>query len=177
MAHAQETDFVFRGNGRVHLNGRGRQFSRLLAAEVCASAVVMLDTPCSEVVWRVLAIHSIRQFPLHFPSLRHRVTSHFNWSLKEGKGAHIYATKAYMSSGGSVPTIFNEGSTWRRVVSLTLRQIFPSRSFPVTYCVDPTADLDVMRDKSLAPTEIRTSDLQARSLVTTLITLSSSSHR
>jgi len=28
----------------------GRQFSRLLAAEVCASAVVMLGTPCSEVV-------------------------------------------------------------------------------------------------------------------------------
>ena len=27
-----------------------RQFSRLLAAEVCPSAVVMLDTPCSEVV-------------------------------------------------------------------------------------------------------------------------------
>ena len=27
-----------------------RQFSRLLAAEECASAVVMLDTPCSEVV-------------------------------------------------------------------------------------------------------------------------------
>jgi len=37
-------------------------------AEVCASAVVMLDTPCSVVVWRVLATHSIRQFPLHFPS-------------------------------------------------------------------------------------------------------------
>jgi len=28
----------------------------------------MLDTPWSEVVWRVLATHSIRQFPLHFPS-------------------------------------------------------------------------------------------------------------
>ena len=28
----------------------------------------MLTTPCSEVVWRVLATHSIRQFPLHFPS-------------------------------------------------------------------------------------------------------------
>ena len=28
----------------------GRQFSRLLAVEVCASAVVMLDKPCSEVV-------------------------------------------------------------------------------------------------------------------------------
>ena len=68
MAHAQKPYFVFRRNGRVHLNRRGRQFSRLLAAEVCASAVVMLVTPCSEVVWRVLATHSIRQFPLHFPS-------------------------------------------------------------------------------------------------------------
>jgi len=69
MAHAQKPDFLFRWNGRVHLNRRGRQFSPLLAAEVCASAaVVMLDTPCSEVVWRVLATHSIRQFPLHFPS-------------------------------------------------------------------------------------------------------------
>jgi len=45
-----------------------RQFSRLLAAEVCASAVVMLDTSCSEVVWRVLATNFIRQFPLDFPS-------------------------------------------------------------------------------------------------------------
>jgi hypothetical protein len=67
MAHAQKPDLVFRWNGRVHLSRRGRQFSRLLAAEVCASAVVMLDTPCSEVVWRVLPTHSIRQFPLHLP--------------------------------------------------------------------------------------------------------------
>ena len=49
---------MFRGSVKstgypLHLNrreGGGRQFSRLLAAEVCASAVVMLDTPCSEVV-------------------------------------------------------------------------------------------------------------------------------
>jgi len=70
MAHAQKekTDFVFRRNGRVHLNRWGRQFSRLLAGEVCASAIVMLDTPCSEVVWRVLDTHCIRQFALHFPS-------------------------------------------------------------------------------------------------------------
>jgi hypothetical protein len=71
MAHAQKPDFVFRRNGRVHLNRQVRQFSRLLAAEVCALAVVMLvilDTACSEVVWRVLATHSIRQFPFHFPS-------------------------------------------------------------------------------------------------------------
>jgi len=68
MAHVQKPDFVFRRNGRVHLNRWGCQFSPLLAAEVCASAVVMLDTPCSEAVWRVLATHCIRQFPLHFPS-------------------------------------------------------------------------------------------------------------
>jgi hypothetical protein len=68
MAHAQKPDFIFRRNGRVHLSRRGRQFSRLLAAEVCAPAVVMLDISCSEVVWRLLVTHSICQFPLHFPS-------------------------------------------------------------------------------------------------------------
>jgi len=46
MAHAQKSDFVFQRNGRVHLYRRGCQFSRLLAAEVCASGVVMLDRPC-----------------------------------------------------------------------------------------------------------------------------------
>ena len=50
MAHAQKPDFVFRRNGRVNFNLQGSQFDRLLAAEVCPSAVVMLDTPCSEVV-------------------------------------------------------------------------------------------------------------------------------
>ena len=42
----------------------GGQFSRLLAAEVCASAVVMvvmLDTPCSEVEWKTTG------YPLHSP--------------------------------------------------------------------------------------------------------------
>ena len=34
MAHTQKPDFVFRRNGRVHLNRRGRQFSRILVAEV-----------------------------------------------------------------------------------------------------------------------------------------------
>jgi len=59
MAHAQKPDFVFR---------QGCQFSRLLTAEVCTLAVVMLNTPCSEVVWRALATHYIRQFPFYFPS-------------------------------------------------------------------------------------------------------------
>ena len=68
MAHTQKPDFVVWRNRPVYLNRRGRQFSRLLAAEVWAAAVVMLVTQCSEVVWRVLAIHYIHQFPLHFPS-------------------------------------------------------------------------------------------------------------
>jgi hypothetical protein len=68
MTHAQKTDLLFRRNGQVHLNRQGLHLSRLLAAEVCASAVVMLDTLCSEVMWRVLATHSIRQFLLHISS-------------------------------------------------------------------------------------------------------------
>jgi hypothetical protein len=35
----------------------------------CAHQRYNAGTPCSEVVWRVLATYSIRQFPLHFPSL------------------------------------------------------------------------------------------------------------
>ena len=46
----------------------------------------MLDTPSSEVVWRVLATHSIRQFPLHFPSpcvtvCHHISTGLYSWLL------------------------------------------------------------------------------------------------
>jgi hypothetical protein len=67
MAHAQKPDFVFRRNGRVHLKRRGRQFNRLLAAEVCASAVVMLDTPCSEVVWEYWLPTPFASFPFTSP--------------------------------------------------------------------------------------------------------------
>jgi len=66
MAHAQKPDFVFHAKLTSTFKSAGA--SVLSTAEVCASAVVMLGTPCSEVVWRVLATHSIRQFPLHFPS-------------------------------------------------------------------------------------------------------------
>ena len=44
-----ETRFRLHRNRRVHLNQWGRQLGRLLAAEAWASAVVMLDAPCSEV--------------------------------------------------------------------------------------------------------------------------------
>jgi len=70
MAHAQKPDFVFRAKRTSPFKSAGGGVSSVdyWQPEVCASAVVMLDTPCSEVVWRVLATHYIRQFPLHFPS-------------------------------------------------------------------------------------------------------------
>jgi len=81
MAHAQKPDLVFRRNGRVHLNRRGSQFSRLLAAEVCASAVVMLDTPRSEVVSEYWLPIPLASFPFTSPPVRHRVPSGFNRTL------------------------------------------------------------------------------------------------
>jgi len=81
MAHAQKPDFVFRRNSRVHLNRRGRQFSRLLAAEVCASAIVMLDTPCSEVVWEYWLPTPFASFPFTSPPMRHNVPSGFKRTL------------------------------------------------------------------------------------------------
>ena len=64
-----ETRFLLSAKRTNPFKSAGRrQFIRLLAAEVWASAVVMLDTPCSEVVWRVLATHCILLSPFHFPS-------------------------------------------------------------------------------------------------------------
>ena len=75
MAHAQKPDFVFPRNERVHLNRWGRQFSRLLAAEVCASALEMLDTPCSEVAWEYWLPTPFASFPFTSPPVRHLVPS------------------------------------------------------------------------------------------------------
>ena len=71
MAHAQNQDFVFRWNGWVHLNRRGRQFSRLLADEACTSACRVCTacaSLCSAVMWHLLVTHSILFFPLPFSS-------------------------------------------------------------------------------------------------------------
>jgi hypothetical protein len=81
MANSQKQRFVFQRDGWVHLNWRGRRFSRLLEAEVCSSAVVMLDTACSEVVWRVLSTLVIRQFPLQFLCLSSPCAITFQWAL------------------------------------------------------------------------------------------------
>ena len=73
MTHSHKPDFVFPRNGRVHSNRWGRQFSRLLAAEVCASALVMLDIPHSEVAWEYWLPTPFASFPFTSPPVRHRV--------------------------------------------------------------------------------------------------------
>jgi hypothetical protein len=78
MAHAQKPDFVFRRNGRVHLNRRGLQFSRLLAAEVCASAGCTMFRGSVKRNWPPTPFAS---FPLTSSPVHHRVPSHFNWTL------------------------------------------------------------------------------------------------
>ena len=75
MLHAQKPDLVFQRNGRVHLYRRGCQFSRLLAAEVCASAVVMLDRPCSHTVHYCWLPTPFASFPFTSPPVLRRVQS------------------------------------------------------------------------------------------------------
>jgi len=68
--HAQKPDFAFRRNGRVHLNRRGSQFSRLLAGEPYTSACRVRTARaslCSTVMWRLLVTHSILLVPLLYP--------------------------------------------------------------------------------------------------------------
>ena len=69
-AHAQKPELVFLRNGRVHLNRRGGQFSRLLAAEKCGWRMqdYWLPTPFAS-------------FPFTSPPVRHRVPSHSDSAL------------------------------------------------------------------------------------------------
>jgi hypothetical protein len=61
MARAQKPDLVFQRSGRVHLNWWGRQFSRLLAGELCPS---LLGLYCScEPVFCSHVTHT--GYPLH----------------------------------------------------------------------------------------------------------------
>jgi hypothetical protein len=84
MAHAQKPDFVFRRNGRVRLNRRGRQFSRLLAGELCTSACRVCTARASSVLQSCDAYWlptPISCFPFTSPPVRHRVPSHINRTL------------------------------------------------------------------------------------------------
>ena len=110
MAHAQKPDFIFRRKGRVHLNREGRQFSRLLAAEVCAFALVMLHTQCSEGFWEYWLPTPLASFPLISPHVRHRVPSGFNRSLPlvttllQGFNPNSHQQQEHLVTKEQVPT-------------------------------------------------------------------------
>ena len=108
VAQEQKPVFVFRRNERVNLNRGGVSsvdYWQPRCAHQLLLSVVMLDIPCSEVVWRVLSTHSIRQIPLHFPSrgsqcaitfqlestclsLRYRTVNSSSWNRKSIVRSH-----------------------------------------------------------------------------------------
>jgi len=63
-----ETRFRLSAKRTSPFKSAGPSVQSTTGSEVCASAVVILNTPISQVVWRVLLAHSICQFPLS-PSL------------------------------------------------------------------------------------------------------------
>jgi len=104
MAHVQKPDLVFEQNGRVHLNRRGCQFSRLLAVKERGSA----DSNCIDRVptysARLLATHSIRIFPLHFPCRVSPCAIRFRTR---------YTTIMYSSSESETSCSFHNCSLWQ----------------------------------------------------------------
>jgi hypothetical protein len=140
MAHARNPCFVFRLHGRVHLNRRGRQFSRLLAVEMCVPAVVMLDTPCSEVVWRVLDTHSIRRFPFHFLSRASPCAITLNWTLPNNHRSRylglIFIPFAHTKRWNSW-TDFHEIAYWLTHYSFRLKS-----ENSVHFCIQTCMHLD-----------------------------------
>jgi len=108
MAHAQKPDFVFRRNGRVHLNQLGFQFSRLLAAEVCESANAgytmfrgsvrstdyPLHSPVSPSLPRpsVTVCHHISTGLYHISSPNQSITENHNgptWNVRPQRKMHL----------------------------------------------------------------------------------------
>jgi len=85
MAHAQKPDFVFRRNGRVHLNRQGGVSSVDYRQASCAhqpAGFVLLVQACvlqsCDAYWLPTPFSC---FPFTSTPVRHRVPSHFNWTL------------------------------------------------------------------------------------------------
>jgi len=75
MAHAQKPDFVFRRYRRVHLNRQGHQFSRLLAAEVFASAVYTIFRGSVKITGYTLHSPVSPSLPLPFTTVCHHIST------------------------------------------------------------------------------------------------------
>jgi len=114
MADAQKPDFVFRLNGRDHLNRPGASVQSTTGSRgVRISGSNAGYTTCSEVVWRVLETHSIRQFPLHFPSRASPCAITFQ--LESTSRLLDIASKALLSR--SLPYLFRRSSPLRHLTA------------------------------------------------------------
>ena len=82
MAHEQKPDFVFRRNGRVHLNRRGAsvQWTAGSRGVRISGSNAGYTTFRGSVKGSGYPLHS-PVIPSHPPPLRHRVPSHFNRTL------------------------------------------------------------------------------------------------
>jgi len=88
MAHAQKPDFVFRRNGRIHLNRRG---GASVQSTTDSRGVRISGSNAGYTMFR----GSVKGtgYPLHLPiapslplPVCHRVPSHFNFSLQHEQG-------------------------------------------------------------------------------------------
>ena len=84
VAHSQKPDFVFRRNGRVHLNRRGASVQSTTGSR----GVRVSGSNAGYTMFRG-SVKGIG-YPLHSPvspftspPVRHRVPSHFSWNLPE----------------------------------------------------------------------------------------------
>ena len=80
MAHAQKPDFVIRRNGLVHLNRRGASVLSVTGSRAVRISGSNAGYTMFRGSVRVLATHSIRQFPLRFPcvTVRHHISTGLN---------------------------------------------------------------------------------------------------
>jgi len=82
MAHARKPDFVFRRNGRTHLNRRGVSVqsttgSRGVRISGSNAGYTMFRGSVKSTGYPLYSPVS----PSLLPPVRHRVSSHFKWSL------------------------------------------------------------------------------------------------
>jgi len=103
MAYVQKPDFVFWQNGGIHLNRWGRQFSRLLAAEVCGSA----GSDC--IICRKYVAHSLKML---LQGRKKRVK-------RSGEREIVYNVYKFMKNESEVGIIIPLSKVQKRVAEAT----------------------------------------------------------
>ena len=121
---AEKPDFFFAAKlTSPFKSAGGRQFSPLLSAEVCATAVVMMDMACSEVCVKGTGypLHST-VYPFISPPVCQHLPSHFNCTLQ--------------LSAPNTPTVSPQHTT--RTTTLTLYSsqhlLFVSHNYITVLC-------------------------------------------